>query len=106
MSAPLVNCPCCDTQREPIECDNVNATGRNSVALWIACPSCEMAGPKTWITLDELADEREHELAKTEARDAWDLLANRASAGRMFGTGAGAHRSMTDRIVSLRGRAS
>ena len=75
MNAPDLNpCPCCDTRLAPVLTDTANDQHRMSFGVWVMCPGCEMAGPRTWLAFAELGD-LELADAQAEAARRWNAIA-------------------------------
>lgn len=78
MSAPDIS-PCqCGSRLAPTLRDSsgsVESVAFSTLGVWVACPLCEMAGPRTWVCLD--GDFPDAELAEAQAESArdWNRIA-------------------------------
>jgi len=103
VSAPDLNpCACCRTSMAPTLTDTATSGGRRlAFGVWVMCPSCEAAGPRTWVAFEDL-EEAEMAAAQSAAAQAWNRI--QAAVRTVGDMAALLVSSGADRTPSLRGR--
>lgn len=99
MSAPDLN-PClCGARLAPRLTESLSGFGSFSLGVWVMCPTCDMAGPRTFACLESDIDcEREILEAQAEAARTWNrIMAACSTLDHLTNDG-------SDRFPSLRGR--